>query len=165
VTSVSLPGKPRRLTDLQKILLAWVVGFTLAGAYAAGRYVPAAGWTTSDVTTGASAGYPDLQPRVYDSSVENTTVLAAAVASRLPRWKVAEKKADPHTVTCTVAEPIGFLIDDVEIHIEPAGPDQRASRVVIHSHSRRGGGDLGENARHIRALQAAMDDRLPLLIP
>lgn len=151
---------------LARIAAAWAFGFVLAGAYAAGRFVPAAGWSQHDVLTGTSSGYPDLQPRRYDSTPDNTTAVAAAVAVRLPHWKVVSSDLGTHQVVCEVHDLFGLIIDDVTIGIQPDGPDGTASRVLIRSRSRRGFiGDLGANARNIRTLQAAMDDKLPPLSP
>jgi uncharacterized protein (DUF1499 family) len=126
-------------------------------------YVPAAGWSTNDVTTGKHPGYPDLQPRLYDSTVENATLLAAAGASRIPRWKVVRTVPQQGVMEAQVRTAIPLFTDDVTVTVTPAkAPDgQPAAEVTIRSRSRVGGGDLGENARHIRALQAAMDAKLP----
>ncbi|MBC8103553.1 MAG: DUF1499 domain-containing protein [Cytophagales bacterium] len=148
---------------LRSVLLAWAFGFLLAGAYAVVRYVPAAGLRSNDITTGKSADYPDLQPRIYDADPRNTTVLAAAAAAVLPRWTVIRTDTSGFTVTCEVKMPLGLFTDDVTVHAEPFGPQGRYSRVVIRSRSRLGKADLGENARHIRALQSAMDSKLPVV--
>ena len=55
--------------------------------------------------------------------------------------------------------PGGLFTDDLTVTVSPEGNN---SRVVIRSHSRVGRADLGMNARHIRKLQAAMDDKLPV---
>lgn len=141
-----------------------MLGFAVAGVYAAIRYVPAAGWTTSEVTTGASAAYPELQSRLYDSAPLNATLVTAAVATRLPGWKV--RRTDTHGyVVEAEAGALGLTMDEITVRIEPVGPKGQDSRVVIRSRTRFGPSDLGRGATHIRDLQAAMDDKLPPLDP
>jgi uncharacterized protein (DUF1499 family) len=158
------PASPEgiaRKKHLRAIALAWTFGICLALVYAAIRYVPAAGWRISDVTTSATAEYPELQSRLYDSAPENTTILTAAAAAMLPQWKVLRTEPSAHRVVCEVTSSFGLTTDDVTISVEPFGPKGNLSRVQIHSRSRFGKADLGQNAQHIRDLQTAMDDKVP----
>lgn len=135
-----------------------VLLFAALPAAAALLLVPRPWLTSNDVTTGDAPGYPDLQDRVYDFPPDGTVTLAAAVAARIPRWKVVETDRATRTVHVEVRTALPLFTDDLTIHVSPEG---RNARVAIRSHSRVGRGDLGENARHIRALQSAMDARLP----
>lgn len=148
------PG--RRHLLLVGLPLVFVVG---AAAWAL-FYVPRAGWSTNDVTTGESPAYPDLQPRRYDVEVSHATMYAAEAARRLRGWRVRRTDPNAGIVEAEVSVPpaVGIFKDDVTVTIHPEGD---AAVVKIRSHSRVGSGDLGENARHIRALQKAMDERLP----
>ena len=149
---------PARLTFgrmLKSILLPGLVGTAIS---CAGLFVPPAGWLTNDVTTGKHTGYPDLQPRNYNATVSNTTLFVADAASRKLGWKVTRTEPDKGSVVVRV--PSGPFTDDLSVTVTAEG---EGSRVVVRSHSRVGFGDLGANARHIRALQAAMDDKLPRL--
>ncbi|MES2461913.1 MAG: DUF1499 domain-containing protein [Armatimonadota bacterium] len=154
-----------RKRHLRAVALAWTFGIAVAAIYVLVRDVPAAGWRINDVTTGETKEYPELQSRIYDSTPENTTLFAAAAASRLTRWKVIRTDRVTHTVICEVKTPLNLFTDDVTIRIEPFGPSKDASRVQIHSRSRVGRSDLGQNAQHIRELQSAMDEKLPRLNP
>lgn len=158
-------AKSIRKKHRMAVVASWVAGFALAGVYYAAKNIPAAGWRTNDVTTSETPEYPDLVSRLYDASLENTTVLTAAAASRLPNWKVIRTDTTLHRVECEVKMPLGLFTDDVTVQVEPWGTNAVASRVKIRSHSRVGRGDLGFNARHIRELQTAMDDKLPLFNP
>ena len=122
-------------------------------------YISPAGWSTNDVTTGKHPGYPDLQPRRYDMPPDAVIQFAATAASRLRGWKVTRTDVQKGTMHADVTTFVPLFTDDVEVTVHLEG---RISVVTIRAHSRVGGGDLGENARHIRALQAAMDERLPL---
>lgn len=152
-----------RRRNLRAVLLSWAFGIAVAAIYVIVRDVPAAGWRINDVTTSATQEYPELQSRVYDSSPENTTVFTAAAAARLPRWKVIQTDTTAYRVRCEVKTPLNLFTDDVTVQITPSGPDGDASKVQVRSHSRIGRADLGQNAQHIRELQAAMDDKLPRL--
>jgi uncharacterized protein (DUF1499 family) len=126
-------------------------------------YVPPAGWGSNDVTTGAHPGYPDLRPISYDSSPRNTLQFAAAAASSLRNWKVVKRDESEGSLHAEVRTALPLFIDDVTATVTPTGKDGNSSLVTIRSRSRVGTGDLGENARHIKALQAAMDAKLPRL--
>jgi uncharacterized protein (DUF1499 family) len=121
--------------------------------------VPPAGWTTGDITTGASRDYPDLVSHRYDMPVDNTTLFAAEAARRLPRGRVVITDPAHGIVRAEVRRTFPIPItDDVTMTVVPDGD---GSRVMIRSRSRNDKADLGANARHIRDLQAAMDARLP----
>lgn len=150
----------RRNPFLRLVLLPALIGVLISLAV---LYVPPAGWLSNDVTTGKHSGYPDLQPRRYDSALNNTTILASAAAATLRNWKVVETAPDRGLVRIEVRDALLVFKDDVTVTITPTGTNGDSSEVVIRSHSRIPWGDLGENARHIRALQAAMDDKLPPL--
>ena len=151
---------PKRAAPWLRYLLLALLGAALSTAF---LYVPGAGWTTNDVSTGDPNGYPDLTPRTYDSSPENTLTYAAAAASGLRGWRVTRRDTDALKLYIEVRTAIPLFTDDVTVSVSPAGARGDSSRVSIRSKSRVGRGDLGENARHVRALQAAMDKRLPAL--
>ncbi|MBC7807377.1 MAG: DUF1499 domain-containing protein [Akkermansiaceae bacterium] len=154
------PNAGKRHFWVRSILLPALFGALIATAL---LYVPGAGWRTNDVTTGTHPGYPDLKPRKYDSSPTNTVQFAAAAASGLRNWKVVERDETTGVLRAEVRTAIPFFTDDVTVTVTPTGADGDSSLVTIRSRSRVGEGDLGENARHIRALQAAMDEKLPRL--
>lgn len=152
---------PKRTAPLWlRYVLIALFGAILSTAF---LYVPGAGWMSNDVETGRSDGYPDLETRRYDSSPENTLTYAAAAASGLRGWKVTRRDTDAGKLTIEVRTALPFFTDDVTVSVTPTGAGGNSSEVNIRSKSRVGRGDLGENARHIRALQKAMDERLPRL--
>jgi uncharacterized protein (DUF1499 family) len=151
-----MPVKVAVEWDRRKILrtAAGLIAFWLVSA--AVLFVPLAGWTSADVTTGRHPGYPDLQPHNYDMDPANTVRFAQAVIGRMRGWKVVRADASAGTLEATAP---GFPApSDVTLNVRTGGA---YSLVVIRSRSRFGFADLGVNARHIRALQAAMDDKLP----
>lgn len=110
--------------------------------------------TVNDVTTGQTGAYPEIQPRVYQAAPDQVYDAALTAIERLHRWKVARQ--DRHNRRIEAEATIWCLVftDDVTVWIEADGA---GSRVMIRSHSRVGRGDLGENARSIRALQRQID--------
>jgi len=153
-------GKPGYI--LRVVLLPLVIGILISCAI---LLVPPAGWTTSDITTGNAPGYPDLQVRQYDSSPSNTIQVVAASASLQPNWKVKGTDTARGTVQIEAHPALPIFTEDMTVTVTPTGPDNDYSQVTIRSHSRFGVGDLGANARNIRALQTTMDDKLPRLSP
>ena len=134
----------------------------LVGAVVAAVAVPPTGWTSNDVTTGQHQGYPDLQSIRYDVDKRAATLLAAGAAQRIPGWTVKRTLPDEGIMEAEVAVPAFARVftDDVTVTVTE---ENNASVVRIRSRSRVGRGDMGENARHIRALQAAMNAKLPRL--
>jgi uncharacterized protein (DUF1499 family) len=130
-------------------------------AAAAGGYVI---WASrhkmfvNDVTTGESSAYPSLRSRVYYADVPQAAAAAEQALSRLPRWKLVQHDSENGVLEAEVRTRVGPFTDDVTVYFFPLGRGQ--TRVTVRSRSRLGRGDLGQNAHHIRELQAAMDARL-----
>jgi uncharacterized protein (DUF1499 family) len=131
-------------------------------------------WVMNDITTGETPQYPDLPPHVYAADIAATRSAAEAACRALPRWTVVRAIGDsddtPAPLRAEVRTALFSFTDDVTVRFEPveaaSGADGAPhTRVVIRSHSRVGKGDLGENERHIRALQQAMDSRLARVSP
>ena len=76
----------------------------------------------------------------------------------LKRWKLVTRDAENDALEAEVRTPISPFTNDVTVYFFSLGHGQ--TRVTIRSRSRMGRGDLGQNAAHIRALQAAMDARM-----
>ena len=114
-------------------------------------------FSQNDITTGESADYPELKPRVYPQAPDRVYEYVIQAARSLPRWSVVRRDPAARTVHVHVTTYLFGFIDDVTARVEPV---EGGSRVVIRSRSRIGKGDLGENARHIAALQRRMDEML-----
>lgn len=97
---------------------------------------------------------PDLQPLHVAATPPATLQRAQRVAAQMPHWTVTEVDRDHGTIEA-VAESVVFgFKDDVVIRVRPDG----ATTVVdVRSKSRDGRGDLGVNARRIRAYLAALE--------
>jgi uncharacterized protein (DUF1499 family) len=109
----------------------------------------------NDVTTGSCFEYPDLRAHVYFGSIETVESAAEKAVASLSKWRLIFADHDKNIVFAEVETPLGGFLSEVAITLSNLGP--RHVRVVIRSSSKVGCGDLGENARNIRQLQAAMD--------
>ncbi|MBI2080324.1 MAG: DUF1499 domain-containing protein [candidate division NC10 bacterium] len=105
------------------------------------------------VETGATPEYPALQPLTVALPAGRVFNVALAVARTLPRWTVV--KADPATglIEAEARTRLWRFVDDVTIRV--AAKAGRTTVSVI-SASRVGRGDLGQNARNIRAFLGAL---------
>lgn len=115
-------------------------------------------FTVNDVTTGESAAYPHLRSRVYYAAPSAVLSAAQQAIRTLPRWRVVFVDTENDALEAEAETPVGRFLDDVTLYAIDLGHGQ--TRATLRSRSRVGGGDLGQNAVHIRELQAAMDDRL-----
>ena len=132
------------------------IGIVL-GVLIALRVVAAFIWPTiNDVTTGATPQYPDLQPQLFRQPVEQVFDAAAAVAHEMG-WDVTQEDRTKGVIQAVASTRLFRFKDDVTVLFGHEG-DQ--TKVVVRSHSRIGKGDLGTNARRIRAFQAALAKRL-----
>ncbi|MDX1934599.1 MAG: DUF1499 domain-containing protein [Capsulimonadales bacterium] len=153
-------NRSQRTHRSRRFLLQALCALAIGTVAALAWQVPPAGWTSNDVTTGRHPGYPDLQPRRYDMSVENTTTFASEALRRVPGGKVTRTVPAGGRVHGE-AQVLGTpFVDDVEILVTP---ENGHSLVTIRSRSRVGKGDLGVNAARIRAIQSTMDEKLPRL--
>jgi uncharacterized protein (DUF1499 family) len=145
----------------------------LAGLLGIGAFCifPRRWMTVNDITTGQTPEYPDLPAHTYAADLETTRAAAEAAFRALPRWRIVplptEEDAAGQPLHAEVRTLLFGFVDDVTVRFQSlptmasSGSASPRTRVIIRSHSRVGRGDLGENARHIAALQAAMDARLP----
>lgn len=152
--------------DLVRRIIRRIIGWGIVLGIIAGIawtlwYVPPAGWSSNDVTTGAHPGYTDLKPKVYNMAVSETTAFAASTVYHLRGWKLIKTDRRRGVVVAEVTTwPVPFT-DDFVVTVTPDGPGGRNSKVMMHSKSRVGAADLGENYRHIKRMQTEMDKRLP----
>jgi uncharacterized protein (DUF1499 family) len=114
-------------------------------------------FTQNDVTTGENPAYPELTSHSYRHPPSLVFDAARRAAASIRRWKVVAADDQARELRVEVRTALFWFTDDLAVRVETAG---EGSRVVIRSRSRVGRGDLGENARHIAALQQEMDREL-----
>ena len=101
------------------------------------------------------AAYPDLQPVLLPAPAADTFRLALAAVRRMG-WEVLATDPDSFRIEATDRSFWFGFEDDVVIRITATG--DAGSRVDVRSLSRVGGGDLGANARRVRAFVAALTE-------
>jgi uncharacterized protein (DUF1499 family) len=111
----------------------------------------------NDVTTGESAAYPELEPARFAKPAEAVFEQAVAVAEQMPRWRNLNVDRGERTLSCEAVTGLFRFVDDVTVWVsEEAGE----AVVKVRSKSRVGKGDLGANAKRIRAFLAALERAL-----
>ncbi|MGE3670963.1 MAG: DUF1499 domain-containing protein [Polyangiaceae bacterium] len=110
----------------------------------------------NDVATGETSEYPDIKPQRFNHPPEQVLEAAGGAIRSLPNWKV-ESQSDNELHAIRTTRLFRFK-DDIWLRVSKT--DDGWTEVWIRSKSRVGKGDLGQNARNIRELQAALSSRL-----
>ncbi len=120
------------------------------------------GLNVNDVTSGSSEAYPELRSLYAAEPPSIAFARAEMVALTMEGWDHCEV-TEPRTLHCEATTSLFEFVDDVWITVEKAGPG--TSRIIMRSKSRVGEGDLGANARRIRAFQQAYESFTPGALP
>lgn len=110
----------------------------------------------NDVRTGATREYPDIQPQRFNQPSDKVFDTALAVAQAMG-WEIRETNREQGVIEAIATTRLFKFKDDVTVTITREGD---ATVVNVRSKSRVGKGDLGTNARRIRAFQAELAKRL-----
>ena len=113
----------------------------------------------NDVKTGATPEYPDIQPQRFNQSFDKVFE-AATNAAQAMGWEMRETDRSQGIIEAiATTPPLNYLKfkDDVTVTVTREGD---ATIVNVRSKSHLGKGDLGTNARRIRAFQAELAKRL-----
>jgi uncharacterized protein (DUF1499 family) len=124
----------------------------VGGALALSRAWP----ILTEVTTGETPEYPDLQPRRYTADRDAVFQAAQTAARRMPLWRLVH--VDPALGVFrahAVVLPIPFR-DEVTVWVQSEG-EETVVNVRSRSLFRHARGDLGVNARRVRAFLRALD--------
>jgi len=97
--------------------------------------------------------YPDLVPIVVALSPDQAFERAKQAAESLPGWQVTSADAATGRIEATDTSKIFHFVDDIVIRVRPDGA---GARIDIRSRSRDGRGDMGVNAKRVRAYGAAV---------
>lgn len=135
-----------------RVTLALVIALPVVAVLTASCVWP----RINDVSTGQTPEYPDILPQriAADAPAVFAAALDAAKSSGLDVTSADETKGEINGVATTR---LFRFKDDVTIRVSREGSE---TVVNIRSKSRVGKGDLGANARRIRALQAAIAARV-----
>jgi uncharacterized protein (DUF1499 family) len=113
----------------------------------------------NDVKTGATPEYPDIQPQRFDRPFDKVFEAATGVAQSMG-WEMRETDRGQGVIEAVATTPLLRFLkfkDDVTVTLTRDGG---ATIVNVRSISHLGKGDLGTNARRIRAFQAELAKRL-----
>ncbi|MGE0130148.1 MAG: DUF1499 domain-containing protein [Blastocatellales bacterium] len=114
----------------------------------------------NDVKTGATREYPDIQPQRFNQPFDKVFDAATSAAQSMG-WEIRETNREQGLIEAVATTRLLKFKDDVTVTISREGPrDGEATVVNVRSKSRVGKGDLGTNARRIRAFQAELAKRL-----
>lgn len=111
----------------------------------------------NDVTTGATPEYPDIQPQRF-AAPPTTVFHAAAAVARTMGWETTKQDMASGVIEAVATTPLMRFKDDVSITVTGMGD---GSVVNVRSRSRLGKGDMGANAKRIRAFQQELATRVP----
>lgn len=149
--------RARRRRRLRRLGL--VAGVTLA-AVGGLLLIAMVSWPPiTDVTTGSTPEYPDIQPQVLRYSPELVLARAVEAVESMSRWRLAAVEAERGQLQAVAEMPVLGWEQEVTIRVETYGA---GSLVNVRSQSRGGRGDFGQNARNIRAFQQALEAKLSL---
>ncbi len=118
-------------------------------------------FTTNTAATDPAAEHPDQRPLRVDRLAEQVAEAVREWAEQRPRWKV-EQQEDTEggiRIHLTRRTRIFRFTDDIHVTIRRE-PDSGETTLTVHSQSRVGKGDLGQNPRNIRDLVRGVRERM-----
>jgi uncharacterized protein (DUF1499 family) len=102
--------------------------------------------------------YPDLQPIRIPIEADRAYSSAVAQADSMG-WTLTHQDPQAREFEAYDETALFHFIDDISVRVRPDGPD--ASVIDVRSKSRDGRGDIGANARRIRAFSGALERAHP----
>ncbi len=111
-------------------------------------------------TLSSEATDPGLTALVVPLAPEAAVRGAAEVIPGLTRWAVVGSDPAAGTLHATHTTRLWRFVDDVQLSFAPDPERPGWTRITGRSQSRVGKGDLGQNARNLRELRAALAGRL-----
>ncbi len=110
--------------------------------------------------TSVDAKEEALRPRKYKTDlptfIGETEKIIANQTTYLKSWKLISSSSAGATASLKIEVPVVIFIDDLEIKAEVQNEEVL---VNVHSNSRVGKSDLGENRRHILQILEALDKK------
>lgn len=138
--------------------LLFGLGIT-AGVFVTTVLVAASIWPTINrVETNKSIEYPDLRTRTYQLGYDRVYDEALGAAKEQKLWAVTGQSRETGVITAQAQMPMLDWTHTVTITVVKKTPF--VSQVATVSEGSDAPGDLGQNARNIRAYQEALDRRL-----
>lgn len=144
---------------MKKLIIAIVIIFVViaVGIFVIGRTF----YPDNIAKTSADGGEKELKTRFYKSDVETVSRVVNELEGELTtygrKWKKVGIKVNPPTIV-QFEVPVVFFTDDLEVRIKK-GKTEDEVQVDVLSKSRVGKSDFGENARHVRKILDALDEK------
>jgi uncharacterized protein (DUF1499 family) len=136
----------------------WTLVLVVSGTVFLGTAAMLKIWPAINIVeTGNTPEYPDILPRQYPTSRDRVFDAALKAVSRMPRWTLVSSRSDQGEIRAEATTRLFRFVDDVVVRCA----EQNGVTVVnVRSASRIGRGDLGQNARNVRAFFDALDSQL-----
>jgi uncharacterized protein (DUF1499 family) len=119
-------------------------------------------FTENTYATRADDAEPALRPRSYRKPVPEILAAVRAAVGALPGWALVEARegeADAQ-LHATRTTRLWRFVDDIQVEVARGpGPDGSAT-LNVHSKSRVGAADFGQNRRNILELMNQLDTRI-----
>lgn len=146
----------RRVGRLRLVLLAIFAGGAALPWLAVPRFGARyqRGSTNNVIETGDDADWPELKPRRYQATSEQTTSAILATLEHLG-WPLLAHETD--AIAAEVPIVGGLTYDDFRIMLSAEG---ETTLVNVRSNSRIGRGDMGANRRHVVQFFIVLDQQL-----
>ena len=133
----------------------------LLGAIPAAGFAALAALNPTNVAE-TSESSETLQTRHYKTDLQNfvaeTEKIIPTLSTYGKSWRVVESTTENNSATIKAEVPVVFFTDDLEIK---AIKETEKNEIIVnvHSASRVGKSDLGENRRHILQILEAFDEK------
>ena len=133
----------------------------LLGAIPAAGFAALAALNPTNVAE-TSESSETLQTRHYKTDLQNfvaeTEKIIPTLSTYGKSWRVVESTTENNSATIKAEVPVVFFTDDLEIK---AIKETEKNEIIVnvHSASRVGKSDLGENRRHILQILEALDEK------
>ncbi|HVO29477.1 MAG TPA: DUF1499 domain-containing protein [bacterium] len=111
----------------------------------------------SDVETGRTPRYPDLQPLHLSVTPEKAFSAVSAVAGKMKKWTVVKVDLSARVLTAEARSRLWGFVDDVTIRVEAEG---KGAAVHMRSRSRTGSFDRTAGVRRIRSFLKRVKEEL-----
>lgn len=151
-------SKPATHTAFKKKKMVIFGGVALVGFFALARLSS----PTNIAQTSSDDADARLHPRVYDAPPSRVAQEIRALVPQLKTygrtWKINAVKTRGDENVLRVDVPVLIFTDDLKVTLSPQNGGA-STRVEVHSASRVGKGDFGENRRHIVQFLTALDAR------
>ena len=118
-------------------------------------------YPTNIAETSETSENAELKTRRYETDLQTANEAVKQIIPTLSswglKWKLVDSKTENDSATVKAEVPVVIFTDDLEVKLRQI---DNKILVNVHSASRVGKSDFGENARHVKKLLNALDERL-----